>query len=86
MSTKFRSPLLAVAFAATVAAGLTGLSLTGKTQESSIDGLCAQATWPMIPEQCLVGADNDRAVRTIATRAPIQQPETMGQRFAIAFN
>ncbi len=86
MNTSLRSNVLAVAFAATVAAGLTGLSLTGKTRESSIDGLCAQATWPMIPERCLVGADGDRAVRAIAAQSASEQPESMGERFATAFN
>ena len=86
MNTSLQSPVLAIAFAVTVAAGLTGLSLTGKSQESGDDAVCAQATWPSIPERCLAGADSGRMVRTIAARGPVQQPETMGQRFAIAFN
>jgi hypothetical protein len=86
MNTSLQSPVLAVAFAVTVAVGLTGLSLTGKTQESNADAACAQAIWPRIPEQCLAGVDSGRTVRTIAVRSAVEQPETMGQRFAIAFN
>ena len=86
MKTNVPTPFLAVAFAVTVAAGLTGLSLSGQTQESSIGAVCAHATWPMIPEDCLAGADHGRTVRTVATRGAAEQPETISQRFATAFN
>ncbi len=86
MNTNTRSFLLALAFAVTVAAGTTGLSLSGQSKESSPDPACAQATWPMIPAQCLAGADAERAVRTVATRSAVVPPETMGERFALAFN
>ena len=59
MNTNKRSFLMAVAFAATVAAGLTGLSMSGQTKESSLDAACAHATWPTIPAACLAGADNE---------------------------
>jgi hypothetical protein len=81
-----RSILMALAFSVTAAGGLTGLSLTGHTSESSLDQACSHATWPMIPNQCLSGADNDRTVRAVATRTAIEQPESMAQRFALAFN
>ena len=86
MNTNKRSFLLAFAFAVTVAAGLTGLSMAGQTKESPFAQACAHATWPMIPAQCLAGADADRTVRTVATRTAVVAPETMGERFALAFN
>jgi hypothetical protein len=86
MNTNKRSVLMAVAFAATVAAGLTGLSLTGQTKESNLDDACAHATWPLIPAACLTGADNGRTVRVVQTRTAVAQPETIGERFALAFN
>ncbi len=86
MKTNKRSMLLAVAFALTVAAGLTGLSMSGQSKESSLTEACAHATWPMIPAPCLAGADNGRAVRTVATRTAVAGPETMSERFALAFN
>ena len=86
MNTNKRSFLMAVAFAATVAAGLTGLSMSGQTKELSLDDACAHTAWPMIPAACLAGADNDRTVRVVQTRAAIAQPETAAERFAFAFN
>lgn len=86
MSTNKRNLLLAVAFAVTVSAGLTGLSLRGETRESSLDQACAHATWPMIPAECLVGADEGRAVRLVAAPGALAQSVTIGQRFALAFN
>lgn len=81
-----RSFLMALAFSVTVATSLTGLSLTAQTRESSLDQVCSHATWPMIPNECLSGADNDRIVRAVATRTAVAQPETTAQRFALAFN
>ncbi len=86
MNTNKRSFLLALAFAVTVAAGLTGLSLSGQTRESNLDQACAHATWPMIPVQCLEGADTGRTVRTVATRTAVAAPQPMARRFALAFN
>ena len=86
MNTNTRSFLLALAFAVTVAAGLTGLSMSGQSKEASPAPACAQAIWPMIPADCLAGVDKDRTVRTVATRAAVSAPETMGERFALAFN
>ncbi len=86
MNTNKRSVLMAVAFAATVAAGLTGLSMSGQTKELSLDDTCAHATWPVIPAACLTGADNGRTVRVVQTRVAVDQPETIAERFALAFN
>ena len=86
MNTNKRSFLMTVAFAATVAAGLTGLSMSGQTKESSLDSACAHTAWPMIPAACLTGADNDRTVRVVQTRTAVAQPETVAERFALAFN
>ncbi len=86
MNTNKRSFLMAVAFAVTVAAGLTGLSMSSQSKESGLAEACAHATWPMIPDQCLQGADNGRAVRTVATRTAVAGPEPMTERFALAFN
>jgi hypothetical protein len=86
MKSNTRRMLLAAAFAMTVGAGLTGLSMSAQTKESSLDDACAHATWPMIPSQCLAGADSDRLVRTVTTRTAIARPETQAERFAFAFN
>ncbi len=86
MNTNKRTFLMASAFAVTVAAGLTGLSMSAQTKESPLADACAHATWPMIPGQCLSGGDGDRTVRTVATRTAVALPETMGERFALAFN
>ena len=86
MNRNKRSVLTAVAFAITVAAGLTGLAMSGQTRESNPNQFCAHATWPMIPAECLQGADRDRTVRTVATRTAVEGPESMAARFALAFN
>ena len=85
MSRNKRGVLTAVAFVITVAAGLTGLAMSGQTRESNPNQFCAHATWPMIPAQCLQGADRDRTVRTVAAAA-VEEPESMAARFALAFN
>ena len=86
MNTNKRSFLLALAFSVTVAASLTGLSLTGQTRESSLDQACAHSTWPAIPARCLDGADSGRSARTVATRAAVERPDPLAARFALAFN
>jgi hypothetical protein len=55
MRTKIRPAFLALAFSATVAAAITGLSLRGETREINIDQACSQVAWPMIPANCLEG-------------------------------
>ena len=86
MNTNKRSFLLALAFSVTVAAGLTGLSLSGQTRESNLDQVCAHATWPTIPSQCLDGSDGGRSVRLVTTRAAVEPSEPLATRFALAFN
>ena len=86
MKTKKRSLLMATAFAAAVAAGLTGLSISGESKQASPDQACAHVTWPMIPARCLKGADSHRIVRPIVTRTAVEHPQTMAARFALAFN
>lgn len=78
-----RSGFVAVAFAATVGAALTGLSISGETRESSLEEMCKFSAWPNIPAVCLDGQTRNR-VREI----PIVSPErlTMDQRFAAAFD
>ena len=82
MNTNKRSFLMASAFAVTVAAGLTGLSMSGETKESSLDQACAHATWPMIPAACLAGADTGRSVRMVtpAQRSDRPKPQTSASR------
>jgi hypothetical protein len=86
MTREKRSILMTAAFAVTVAAGLTGLSMSAQTKESHLDQACAHATWPMIPSQCLTGEDAGRTVRDVATRTAVAAPETISDRFAFAFN
>jgi hypothetical protein len=76
---------MAAAFALTVTAGITGLSMRGETKESPVNQACAHATWPLIPDSCLTGADAGRAVRIVGIHAAAA-PETMSERFALAFN
>ena len=86
MNTKTRELILAGAFAAVVAAGATALTVnSAQTQETSLNQACAHVTWPMIPTQCLEGADSNRAFRTVTTRGPVEY-DTMATRFALAFN
>ncbi len=47
--------LLAVAFAATVAGGVSALTLRGETKEAGLVDTCAGAAWPLIPAKCLDG-------------------------------
>ena len=86
MNTSTRGFLLALAFSVTVAAGVTGLSMAGQSKETSVDPACVHTTWPMIPAECLAGADTSRTVRPVYTRTAVTPPQTMAQRFASAFN
>jgi len=88
MSIRFRPLLVAAAFAAIVAATVTGATLRGETREAPTSAeICATAEWPMIPAECLDGAI-DRQVRVIADAAPVavqQVAASMQERFAVAF-
>lgn len=59
MNTRIRQTLVAVAFTATVIAGIAGATLRGETKETDLAATCATAAWPMIPAACLDGADSD---------------------------
>lgn len=77
-----RKGLLATAFAATVAAALTGASLRGETKEADMEATCAAAAWPQIPAACLEGGQN-RDVRYVTADNTLDR--NMEARFAIAF-
>ena len=76
-----RSAMLASAFALTVAAAVTGATLTGETREATLDEACAHATWPAIPAVCLTGAV-ERPVRMVAID---HADRNLPARFAAAF-
>ena len=78
-----RKALLATAFAATVAAALTGASLRGETKEVDLATTCAAAEWPMIPAACLNGGPGSE-VRYVTADNQIDARE-MERRFAVAF-
>ncbi len=74
--------MLAAAFAATVAAAVTGASLKGEGREVQVDQACAHETWPMIPPQCLTGNVN-RGVRVVSVKS-VEQRDFQA-RFAADF-
>ncbi len=85
MNTNKRSFMVAAAFAMAVSAAATGATVsTGETKETTLDQTCAHAAWPLIPAQCLEGADG-RTFRTVSVRGPVET-NTMATRFAVAFN
>ena len=51
-----RSTLFAALFAATAAAAITGAAVRGESRETPLEAICAAASWPMIPADCLDGA------------------------------
>jgi hypothetical protein len=88
MTRMTRQMFVAVAFAATVAAAVTGATLRGETREAATQAeICAKADWPMIPAACLDGAA-ERHVR-IVTGEPASTVKfaavDMSDRFDIAF-
>lgn len=80
---RIRPILLALAFAATVGAAITGASLSGQTRESSLDEACRFAVWPDIPTPCLQGAVTTE-VRKIAIEAPSRRGIETGLSVAFA--
>jgi hypothetical protein len=91
MTARTRPIFVAVAFAVTVAAAVTGATLRGETREApTVAEVCATAEWPLIPAECLDGA-HDRSVRIVTGQgqeAAIQKHAAatdMNERFAIAF-
>ena len=88
MTARTRPIFVAVAFAVTVAAAVTGATLRGETREAAtVAEACAAAEWPLIPAECLEGAGN-RSVRVVTGQeAAIQKyaATDMDERFAVAF-
>jgi hypothetical protein len=95
MGTQVRTALLAFAFLATTAAVITGATLRGESKESPEQQICASATWPMIPANCLEGGKG-RDVRPVGAdvdafdaEADAEAQEERGDmqiRFAADFN
>jgi hypothetical protein len=88
MNSTLRPVLLVVAFAATVAGGVTALTLRGESKEAGIvENACARAAWPLIPARCLDGGrGND--VRVVADRSAARdmpEPLTIAARFSSDF-
>jgi hypothetical protein len=89
MTTRTRQMFVAVAFAATAAATITGFTLRGETKEAATPAeICAKADWPLIPAECLAGETHQK-VRYIAPNgdvaSKVASAETMNLRFAVAF-
>lgn len=88
MTARTRKIFVAVAFAVTVAAAVTGATLRGETREApTVAEACATADWPLIPAECLDGASN-RSVRVIGGQETAVQKfaaADMTERFAVAF-
>jgi len=72
---------LATAFAATVAAVLTGASIRGETRESGLAVNCAEAAWPKIPAACIAG-EPMQDVRYVTADTAFSGP---ADRFSSAF-
>jgi hypothetical protein len=88
MTARTRPIFIAVAFAATVAAAVTGATLRGETREApTVAEVCATAEWPLIPAECLDGP-HDRSVRVVTGQERAIQKfaaADMDERFAVAF-
>ncbi|HET7715016.1 MAG TPA: hypothetical protein VFK86_05265 [Bauldia sp.] len=88
MTTRTRQIVVAVAFAATVAAAVTGATLRGETREAeTVAEKCLKAEWPLIPAECLDGM-GDRNVRIVTGNETATQRYAavdMTDRFAVAF-
>jgi hypothetical protein len=89
MNKSIRPVLLALAFAATVAGGVSALTLRGETKEAGIVDACAGAAWPRIPAQCLDGGRR-ADVRVIADLSnanpePVSVSPTIEARFSSDF-
>jgi hypothetical protein len=87
----FRPTLIAAAAVAAIAAGAMGLmTFRGETHEADSRTLCATAEWPLIPAECLEGAEN-RPVRIVGDMASVEPHQAgpnqiaMQERFDTAF-
>lgn len=58
-----RPVMLAALFAATAAAAITGAAVRSESRDTPLEAICAAASWPMLPADCIEGGD--RAVRVI---------------------
>ncbi len=91
MNTRIRQIVVAVAFSATVALGITGATLRGETKETNINATCQNAAWPMIPAECLQGRANDVRyvspdnVAAAETAVPTAAKVALADRFETAF-
>ena len=88
MQPTMRTLLLAAVFAATVAAGVSGLTYRGETKEAGlIENACAKAAWPLIPSKCLDGGRGHDVRVIIDTPVGEERPGTlaMDARFKFAF-
>jgi hypothetical protein len=83
MTTRFRSALIAVAFAATVAGAIAGVPFRGETKEAPLVETCSHAAWPMIPAACLENGSR-KDVRMIEIDRHADMPNYK-LRFAVAF-
>ena len=79
---RIKTPLAAVAFAATAALAITGLSLRGETRETSLEEACSHATWPAIPAHCQIGGTS-RTVRTVTADHAVDGG--LPERFEVVF-
>ena len=79
---RIRTPLAAVAFAATAALAITSLSLRGETRETSLVETCSHAIWPVIPAYCQIGGTG-RTVRMVTADYAIGGG--LAERFEVAF-
>ena len=83
----FRPALVAAVLIGTLAVGALGLTtFRGETREADVNVVCATADWPLIPAECLEGAQS-RHVRVVGeASAPADGNRlAMQERFAIAF-
>lgn len=88
MTKRTRQIFATVAFAATVAAAVTGATLRGETREApTVAEICNKAEWPNIPAQCLDGAVNFdvRVIDAGQTAPQVMASVDMRERFEIAF-
>lgn len=88
MTKRNRQIFAAVAFAATVAAAVTGATLRGETREApTVAETCAKAEWPNIPAECLDGAVNMhvRVINGYEAAPQAVASADMRERFEVAF-
>jgi len=87
MDISIRPVLLAVAFAATVAGGVSALTLRGETKEAGLVDACAGVAWPHIPAKCLDGGSGAevRVIADLRNADPVSVSPTIEARFSSDF-